>query len=227
MRKDKVVTEVLGEENVITPSDLYNHQFKRVVMGGYKAQEVDEFLERVADVMEALIVQVRELRDRNEEQRRRLEEYRQMEETLRSALVSSQTFSENILEAARREARALIEQARLEKEQAKLENARMPEKLSHEIRMLRQQRDRLRVELLAILETHRRLLDSLIPAETTGVPSGFFETARHEREPAAEPVEAPEPEAIEGETVPARETWEGGLVSREESPAAAEKGEPE
>ena len=34
---------------------------------------------------------------------------------------------------------------------------------------------RLRVELLAILETHRRLIDSLVPEDAPATPVGFFE----------------------------------------------------
>lgn len=198
LRKHKVVSEVLGEENVLTPSDLYDHEFKRVTVGGYKPDDVDEFLERVADVMEALIVQARQLKEHNEEQRRQLEEYRQMEQSLRSALVSSQAFSENVLEAARREAQALVEEARVKKEEAQLLAARAPEKLAHEIRVLKQQRDRLRIELLAILETHRRLLESLIPEETMTTPSGFFEGAPGESQAGLQ-VEQPETPSIPAE----------------------------
>lgn len=40
MRKDKVVSEVLGEELAITPSDLYNTELKNAIMGGYDKQEM-------------------------------------------------------------------------------------------------------------------------------------------------------------------------------------------
>ena len=174
MRKDKIVTEVMGEENVLTPSDLYNHDFKRMTMGGYKVEEVDQFLERVADVMESLIGQVRELKARTDEQREQLEEYRQMEKTLRNALMSSQKFGENILEAARREADALIEEGRLKKARAEFEASRVPSKMTEEIEQLKQQRRQLRIEILAVVETHRRLVDSLLPEELVEPPNAFI-----------------------------------------------------
>lgn len=175
MRKDRLVSETLGEDLVLTPSDLYSHEFKRATMGGYKPDEVDEYLERVADVMESLIEQVRSLKKENDEQRERLAEFREMENTLRNALVSSQQFSENMLESARREAQAILEEARLKKAETQLEATRMPEELTKDIRALKGQRERLRVEILSVLETHKRLLDTLLPVgQSELTPPAYF-----------------------------------------------------
>ena len=167
MKEDTFVSEVLGEETVLTPSDLYNREFKRAITGGYQPREVDEYLERVADVLETLIRQVRELKEEREESRGKLRKYRDSESALQEALVSSQEIGRNIVEAGKREANALIEEARLEKERQHLEAARIPPALKDEIAQLEVQRNRLRSEMLAILASHRALLDSLVPAEDT------------------------------------------------------------
>ncbi|MDX9974121.1 MAG: DivIVA domain-containing protein, partial [FCB group bacterium] len=52
VRKDKVVTEMLGEDFAISPSDLCEKKFRRVLTGGYDRKQVDRFLERVADNVE-------------------------------------------------------------------------------------------------------------------------------------------------------------------------------
>ena len=163
MRKDKVVSEVFGEEVALTPSDLYSKQFKSALFGGYKPEGVHQFLERVADVLEELIVQVRVLKEQLSQQGGRLEEYRQMEETLRDALVSSRSFGEDILESAKREALTLTGEARLVKAKAHLEAAKLPALLSRDIQLLMKERHRLRSEMMAILDTHRNLLESLVP----------------------------------------------------------------
>ena len=161
MKRDKVIREVLGDENAITPSDLCNQPFRRAVFGGYKMDEVDAFLNRAADQLESLLEQLRLLKAQNEEQKGRIEEYRQMEGTLRSALISSQKFGEDTVDAARREAQALVEEARAIQAKAEAEAARLPEALSQEIRLLTDKRERLRAEILAILDTHRALLARL------------------------------------------------------------------
>ncbi len=173
-KKDRMIVDALGEEIAITPSDIYNQDFKRALLGGYETREVDAFLERVADIIERLLAQMRYLRERVDEQRATIDEYREIEKTLRSALVSSQKFSEDILASAKREAESLIEEARLKKAQAQLAAAKLPRKLARDIHVLEQQRSRMRREMLAILETHKSLLDSLIPGDE-GSPASFFD----------------------------------------------------
>ncbi len=163
MRKDKVVSEVLGSEVTITPSDLYHTDFKKSNFGGYDKAEVDAYLERLADVLEDLIAQVRDLKERNEDLESEMKDFRAMERSLREAMLSSQRVSDDIVDAARREAKSLIEEARLKKLQAQIEASKVPDALARDINLLKQQRMRLRVEITSILETHRQLLETLIP----------------------------------------------------------------
>jgi len=163
MRKDKVVSEVLGTEVTITPSDLYHADFKKSNFGGYDKAEVDAYLERLADVLEDLIGQVRDLKERNEDLELEMKDFRAMERSLREAMLSSQRVSDDMVDAARREAKSLVEEARLKKLQAQIEASKVPDALARDINLLKQQRMRLRVEITSILETHRQLLETLIP----------------------------------------------------------------
>jgi DivIVA domain-containing protein len=180
MRKDKVITEVLGEEVAITPSDLCNQQFKKVSFGGYDTNQVDTFLARVADVVEDLISEIRHLKEHYEEQRAELEEYRRSEATLREALSAAQKLSGELVEAAKQEAKNTVDAAHNERDRIQADALVVPQKLSRDIHLMEQQRSRLRAELKAIIETHRRLLDNLIPPDSLGVPSSFFDVAEAE-----------------------------------------------
>jgi cell division initiation protein len=172
MKTDKLVGEVLGKELVLTPSEIVNKEFKRSVRG-YNPREVVEFLGRVADLLEDLVSQVRALKEKDEQQKTQLDQYREIENTLRDALASSQRFSEDVLDTAKREAHALIEEARLAKAQAEFKAARLPIVLAREVRLLRQERNRLRAELKSILQTHMNLVESLIPEEAEGTQEVF------------------------------------------------------
>lgn len=193
MRTDKIVTEMLGEEIALTPSDVCGKKFRRTVIGGYDRRQVDRFLERVADVIEHLLEQVRNLKAAQQEQRSRIEEYRDMESTLRTALGASQRLAEDVVGAARREADAIIVEARAKRAQHELDGRRVPEALRREVQVLQEQRERLRAELTAVLETHRMLLDSHLQAPP--VPSSLtnidFESA--EAAAANTPIFPPEP----------------------------------
>lgn len=165
MRKDRVVSEVLGEESAITPSDLYNTEFRNALVGGYDKTEVDAFLERVADVFESLIQQVRELKARAESQKTEIETLREMEGSLRDALVTAQKFSENTVAAAKRQAEAILEEARLAKARAEIAAGEMPKSLRTEIEALQAARGRLRADLEAMLKAHAALLARIPRAE--------------------------------------------------------------
>lgn len=165
MRKDKVIQDVLGDESLLSPSDLYNTAFKNALVGGYDKDEVDEYLERVADSMEALINRVRTLKEELEVQRAKVEEVRDMETTLRNALITSQKFGENIEESARRQADAVVQEAEAQRERLLLESRRLPDELQREINALRAERDRLRTDLRAVLAAHSALLMEIPSAD--------------------------------------------------------------
>ena len=177
MRKDKVITQVLGDETVLSPSDIHTQECSESFIGGYDKAEVRQFLARVADTVEAMVGQVRSLKEQIDDSRAKMEEYIKMEEAMRMALVSSQRFSEEVIEIAKREAHTLLQEARLSRAQASLEAAKLPGALSRDIKLLEQQRQRLRVEIMSILETHRKLLDSLVPDTSARGLSSFFEVA--------------------------------------------------
>jgi len=169
MRKDKVVSEILGEELAVTPSDLYNTEFKTNLFGGYDKNEVDMFLERVGDVFESLLGQLRDQKETNEGLQGEIESARAMESTLRDALVSAQRFSESALDSARREADAITAEAREIRERARLESANLPDALRHEIDQLATERGRLRADIESILRTHAELLERIPSAEETAL----------------------------------------------------------
>lgn len=165
MRKDKLVSEVLGEEAAITPSDLYNTEFKNALVGGYDKDNVDEYLERVADVMESLINQIKDLKAEVDEHKGRADAVKDMEHSLRNALISSQRFGDDITDSARREADAMLAEARLARARAEHEATLLPEEIQQEIRSLETHRDRLRMDMRAMLAAHQALLGDIPRAE--------------------------------------------------------------
>lgn len=117
MAEDKLVSRVLGSDQVLTPSEISNAIFRIALVGGYKKREVEIYLDTVADTIEALIAENRSLKEE-------LETHRKMETSLRAALFSTQKLSENVLNSANREADALVEEARVKAERLLLEAER-------------------------------------------------------------------------------------------------------
>ena len=233
MRKDdKIVGELLGDEHAITPSDLFAKQFRRSRFGGYDRRDVDDFLEQVADALENLIVQIRTLKEKSEEERKKVAELKEVEASLRNALVSAQRFGDDVLDSAKREAHVILEEARLKRAQTQLEVSRVPAALTRDIHILEQQRSRLRVEMMAILETHRKLLDSLVPEDALPMPTSFFEAGApddrlDQDESEMVRIAAPEDSAPE-EPVPEEPVQdEPAAAPMEDEPDLLEEPEPE
>lgn len=165
MRKDKLVSEVLGQNVALSPSDLMSVDIRSVLVGGYDKLEVETVIERAANALEQSLNENRRLRQQIDDQRAQLSQYQEMESTLRSALVSSQKYSETLVNSAKAQADALIEEARLIKAQAQFHMAEMPAALRTEISQLKDLRDRLRQDLEAVLKTHESLLERIPAAE--------------------------------------------------------------
>ena len=161
MKRDKVIKHALGEENVLTPSDLYNHKFQKASWGGYKTQDVDAYLERLADIVESLNEQVKELKAENEDLREKVVEYQDVEKALRSSLLSSQRFHDEMLDTARQEAERMVDPAHEKKKRIEQDAIQVSERLNEDIRALRHQRERLRIDMQTILETHWRMLEKV------------------------------------------------------------------
>lgn len=159
-RSDKFLAEMLGEEAVITPSELANHDLPKRLFGGYSRQETDALLSHAADALESLSDQMKLLRESNLALNERLEEHREMESTLRGALMSSQKFSEEIVDSAKREAQAIVSEAEAQRAAIELEKQKVPEALRDEIRMLEEQRGRLERDLEAVLQAHAKMLEA-------------------------------------------------------------------
>lgn len=138
-----------------------NSIFRRALFGGYKTQDVDHYVERAADVLESLI-------DENKRARVALDDQKQRETELRTALSSSLRFTDHIVAAAKREASTLLASSQeREMEYREQSIAGRPSTLAQEIEALRAQRDRLAAELSATLDSHIRLLTAV---ETNSMP---------------------------------------------------------
>lgn len=151
MRRDKVISEVLGAEIILTPSEIYAQRFPKSLVGGYSVEAVDEFLHRVADTVELLLDRIQELKEKVDEQTKLVEFYRQEESVLRSALNSAQKLNEDIIESAQRQAESIITEAQTRAQQ-------IPLRLEQEIQHLIHLRDRFHQEVRTVLLSFQSML---------------------------------------------------------------------
>ncbi len=145
---------------MLTAKDIREVKFNRS-MGGYKTIEVDEFLDRCADVVEELTAQ-------NDENTRKMQvlaetivDYRNQEDSIRSALISAQRMSESVIADARKQADDIIGAARAEAENMHAKALQDTAAEQKELSRVKQEVADFKAKLLAIYREHLTLINVL------------------------------------------------------------------
>jgi len=100
----------------LTPLDIHNKEFRKSFRG-YDEEEVDEFLDYVVKEYEKMFKENIELKEALAAKDSNIDQYRDLEETLKKTLVIAQQTSDDMKQGAAREAELIIGEARLKGEQ--------------------------------------------------------------------------------------------------------------
>ena len=107
----------------ITPLDIQNKEFERAFRG-YDIEDVDDFLDRIAKDLEALLRENLEMKERVEKLQEKNKNYHKMEETMHNAIVVAQETAEEVKKSAKREADLIKREAERDARKM-LEDARL------------------------------------------------------------------------------------------------------
>lgn len=142
----------------ITPLDIQQMVF-RVKLRGYDQEEVNRFLEEVAQTVETLNRDNAGLRDRIALLEQQVAELKRTELTLSNTLVSAQSLADDVKRSAQRDAELIVKEAELKAgelfRQARVELADTQRELS----LLQKQRLLMVERMRATLHTFERMLD--------------------------------------------------------------------
>ena len=94
----------------ITAMDITNKEFKKVIRG-YSAEEVDEFLDKVAEDYEMLYKENSSMKERAISLNEKIEHYAKMETTIQNTLILAQGASEQSKQIAQKEADLIVRSA--------------------------------------------------------------------------------------------------------------------
>jgi cell division initiation protein len=123
----------------ITPLDIQHMVFK-VSLRGYNRQDVDRFLEQIAQTVDELNRETAALREKLGSSEGQLVDSRKAETALTRTLVLTQTMAEELKAAAKRDAELIVKEAEMMASDL-LKHARQElATLQHEISDLRKQR---------------------------------------------------------------------------------------
>lgn len=131
----------------ITPNDIINKEF-RLSMRGYATEQVDDFLQLISDSQFRLLEENKRLQSQGDDLRARLQQYQEIEDLMKNALVLAERTAEETRQRAQHDAELLRREA-----EVKLAEDRMA------VEELRQARVRIFAELRAILYAHLAMIE--------------------------------------------------------------------
>lgn len=109
---------LMDKKGMVTPKEITNVEFSKGIKG-YKEHDVDVFLDKVKETIEALLKENKELKETIEsrdaiidKQFSELEEYKTMEGTLTQALITAQASAKETCASANKKAFLIIEEAK-------------------------------------------------------------------------------------------------------------------
>lgn len=211
---------------MITAQDIREKCFEKARIGGYAMDEVDDFLDELANDAAASQKEIATLNAKMKYLADKIREYQGSEEAMNMALVSAQKLAKNIEEDARAKAEALVASAQKEADDilaaAKAESDRTIGAIEANRKAEELRYEKARAAAAEYIQKVRMLLDreqtfltTLAEADLTGA---VVTPAPAEKKAIAAPAEAAESETVEEDVFPAAEPEAEPETEEEESP---------
>ena len=146
---------------MLTIDEIREVSFRRAGKNGYNAADVDEFIDDVTDTVEQLIAEKNDCMRKMDILASKIEQYREDEETVRNALLTSQKLSDTKIREAQDKADYLIKSAE-RKSRAILTEAEMAtEREKDKFEALHAETAKLRSEIIALYKKHLAMVEEM------------------------------------------------------------------
>jgi len=146
----------------LTPNDIRNQKFS-VSFRGYTKDEVDTFMDSAASALEETKVQAMQLSEEKGSLEKRYQDLRNLEETIKSAVVEAQKGAETILANARKEAELIVAESKRQRDQTIEEKHRQLAEMEMRMEELEFTRKSLFTRLRADIGVTLKLLEAMNP----------------------------------------------------------------
>lgn len=199
---------------MLTLDEIREISFRRAGKNGYNAADVDEFIDDVTDTVEQLIAEKNDCLRKMDILAGKIEQYREDEETVRNALLTSQKLSDATMKEAQDKADYIVRSAE-RKSRAILTEAEMAtEREKDKFEALHSETAKLRSEIIALYKRHLAMVEEMPKEEDVKAKRAELD-AKYPFEPVEEIIKTPEDEAAE-EVQPVEEAQTEQLVETED-----------
>ncbi|MEA5051436.1 MAG: DivIVA domain-containing protein [Oscillospiraceae bacterium] len=194
---------------MFTPKEIRDTVFDKAVRG-YNTDDVDAFLSQLADQIETLEADKSDAESKMMMLAEKLEAYRKDEDTLRSALITSERLKEAVLTEARQKSEILVNDAQMKADQITSAANQQVEKEEEAYDTLKKEIAAFKHDVLGMYKKHLELLNDLPEDDAAAEPEE--EPQQADETPAAPEVKEPVvPKAAEA------------VIEEDMEPAAAEE----
>ena len=181
-----------------TADEIRQITFEKV-MRGYRPEDVESFMENIADEFEALEKEKKDLEEKLYLLAEKVEQYKAEEESIKTTLINAQRLGESIVSDARVKADNVIREATIKKNDIISSAYNEIEGTEEVLNRLRREVSDFKRNILSLYKTHIESLSNL-PEEKTEEA-----VVEEEKEPEVQPVEQVVEEVVQ-ETVLVEET---------------------
>ncbi len=187
---------------MLTPETIASRRFDKQ-MGGYKQDEVEAFLQQVAAEYARVLREKEELEQKMDVLAEKVEQYREDEDSLRSALIGAQKLGDSVIRDSNAKAHYILRDAK-EKANQLMENAQKSiEKEQMALIKMQKEVTKFKNRLLTLYRQHLEMISALPEYDEEPQPQPTEEPVEEpltSAETAAAPAEPEQAESFEQES---------------------------
>lgn len=146
---------------MLTIDEIREISFRRAGKNGYNAADVDDFIDEVTATVEQLIAEKNDCVRKMDILAGKIEQYREDEETVRNALLTSQKLSDTTIKEAQNKADYIIRAAEKKSRTILTEAEMATEREKDKFEALHGETAKLRKEIIALYKKHLALVEEL------------------------------------------------------------------
>ena len=178
---------------MISPREILNKQFSKTAFGGYKADEVDEYLREIADSYAKLIAEQDEHDKQISALMEQIEQYKKQEESLSSALIGAQKLGDNIVKEAKNKSDLLIRDAGIRSDKMVDSAKREKDRELREMERLKKEVADFKAKILELYKAHLEVISAFPGAPSSKPISAPISKVKNFEEPRAVKVNPESP----------------------------------
>ena len=144
---------------MLTPTDVENKVFKKVKIGGYDINDVEDFLEKLIVDYEAVFKEVTELKDKCENLQESVKYYKSLEQGIEQSINNARDEAEQIKARALDEAQEIRERKEKEHKNRIAELDLEVKKRQYDLEEIKKEMQIYKIKVKSMLEAQLKILD--------------------------------------------------------------------